>query len=49
MYLSKVEQMSYRWNKYSIRLVPKGINIIQLFFPFGTNIIRNKYTVTKQQ
>ena len=22
MYLSKVEQMSYRWNKYSIRLVP---------------------------
>jgi len=23
-----------------------GINIIQLFVPFGTNIIRNKYTVT---
>ena len=23
-----------------------GINIIQLFFPFGTNIIRNKYTFT---
>ena len=40
MYLSKVEQMSYKWNKYSIRLVPwnKYYSIIFSFW--------NKYTFT---
>ena len=53
MYLSKVEQMSYSLftggMNIPLRLVPKGLNIIQLFFPFGTSIIRNKYTVTPHQ
>jgi len=42
MYLSKVEQMSYRWNKYSNRLVPwnKYYSIIFSFeqILLGTNI-----------
>ena len=43
MYLSKVEQMSYWWNKYSIRLVPWNKYYSIIFFLLeqillGTNI-----------